>query len=955
MINIDLNIWKEGKRRIPTIFLLVLSSLIYINVSAKESHFLKGEGKFVSFSMEHGFDFASPVQRQNQYYLDATYPKSAGSGNALHFNSSDKVSIANLSLGNTYTISFWVKFDAEIKANGNRQDIMYGISSARPHLSVNSESDGKIGLYTSQGNNHRDVKTAKTSWDANKWYHLTFSIKNNSQKIYVNGILDTSYSFSGGYSNWEGVSLGRSTGGFAGTMDELSIWSDDLDQSTIQGIMNTKILESHTKINKLLAYYRFDKGSNDTLYDLTTNYDGVLTYNSNVKWVTSGAPMGDKSTTSLGSSAVATIQTDSGGIFSALATSGFSSDEGVQVYFNSNAPNSVLKPAGVESILPAYGYMGVNKIGDSSDTYTVVIDYSSISGLSSTQKTKLVLLKRENDEDSTWELASNASHNNVNTGVITLPGQTGTQYVLGTANSFTDATAYFTNSSAGTILNVKNNGTGFGTMASGLSGASSVAYDATNDYAFVYRSNTIVRMKGDGTGQTTIVTGQSSTRKVIVDPDNQMIYFSDYTGGTIKKCSYTGSGLSTVKSGIGPLGIYLDKTNQVIYWADLGGSYIGKVNVDGTGSSTLVTGQADIRDVAYDHINDALFWTRGNQNTLYKKVGAANTMSLIIGATGIYGMDLDVDNQLIYWAENTTGKIQVARTDGTDKTTLYTSSGPIYVSYGRYITPLVYAGMGNALTFDGTNDYVSIPHNASLNLSGKYTIMAWAKTHQYGVQAQVIGKSNTSGTQATYSLFLSGSQGWAFQSYDGTFDLIYSNTAPTINEWYHLAGVYDAGNIYLYINGELVGSNTSGTPVHNSIPLVIGGFSDGQRFNGEIDEVQIWTDALSATEIANYYKRRPNLSNTDLLAYYSFDETSGLVLPDLSSNAHHGVLTNMTGNEWTEGPDSLSFEIYESALVGDTVGYVTGWTSYGTLSFTKIGGATSDFDINSTSGVVTVA
>lgn len=858
-------------------------------------------------------EFYTPlIPSSSSNSLDTSYPTVSGSGYALKFSPGNYARIPNLSVGNKFTVSMWVKFDTEIKSNGSRQDIMYGINYARPHLSANRESDGKIGFYTQQQNSQRDIKTTKSQWDANKWYHLAFTFKSGEQKVYVNGILDASYSYNGGFTNWGGVTLSRSSGGFSGALDELSVWSDNLNQSTIQGLINSKITNSHSKLNKLQAYFRFDYGTGNTLYDLSKNANGTLHYTSSSKWVVSGAPIGDTSNISIGSSASASIIMNNGGAFTASASQGFSSNEGIQIYYSQSAPNVTTLPTGVDSIFSSFGYIGVNKIGDPTDQYTVVANYSSISGLSNTQKKYLVLLKRENDLDSTWEIATNASHNNLSTGVITLPGQTGTQYVLGTVNAFTDATVYFTNQSAGTILKVKNNGTGFGTIASSLSGASSIAYDATNDFAFVYRANTIIRMKGDGTSQTTIVTGQSSTRDVVVDPDNQVIYFSDYNGGTIKKCSYTGSGLTTVKSGIQPLGIYLDITNQVIYWADLGGSYIGKVNVDGTGTTTLVTGQADIRDVAYDDVNNTLYWCRGNQNTLYKKVGTGSATSLITGASGIYGIDLDVENQVLYWAEYSTGRIKIARTDGTNNTTLYTSSGPLYVSFGRK------GEQGGALAFDGSNDYVALADTVGNTGMKELSIEAWIKV-----------ASSTGNFQAIVSN--AGNNFIHFQAYSAGNIAVYTDNGaiylPIIPEtpygvWKHVAVTVKSGESKVYVNGVQVGSTV--TTAFNSINVdnnnSIGrGFSSTRYFKGEIDEVRIWNRALCQVEIQSRLScSLDTASAAGLLSYYDFangvaggTNTGLTTLLDNSGNGHNGTLTNLaltgTASNWVSQSDSVSF------------------------------------------------
>jgi hypothetical protein len=95
------------------------------------------------------------------------------------------------------------------------------------------------------------------------------------------------------------------------------------------------------------------------------------------------------------------------------------------------------------------------------------------------------------------------------------------------------------------------------------------------------------------------------------------------------------------------------------------------------------------------------------------------------------------------------------------------------------------------------------------------------------------------------------------------FGLPVGQRAPVVNQWVHLAGTYDSstGKAALYVNGELIGTETSGgeiriDPESLERPLVIGAEINGSnieevasQFNGYIDEVRIYDRALSDQEI----------------------------------------------------------------------------------------------------------
>jgi len=77
------------------------------------------------------------------------------------------------------------------------------------------------------------------------------------------------------------------------------------------------------------------------------------------------------------------------------------------------------------------------------------------------------------------------------------------------------------------------------------------------------------------------------------------------------------------------------------------------------------------------------------------------------------------------------------------------------------------------------------------------------------------------------------------------------------NNWYHVAGTYDAGtgSLKVYVNGILDGSSTDLGPInYGGADVVIGNANDGYDlpFRGVIDEVKFFDRALTPQEIINY-------------------------------------------------------------------------------------------------------
>ena len=177
--------------------------------------------------------------------------------------------------------------------------------------------------------------------------------------------------------------------------------------------------------------------------------------------------------------------------------------------------------------------------------------------------------------------------------------------------------------------------------------------------------------------------------------------------------------------------------------------------------------------------------------------------------------------------------------DASGNTLTGTISGATWTTGGKY---------GSALVFNGTNALVTIPNAASLQLTVGMTLEVWVNpTTVSGAWRDVIYKGDDN-----YYL-----EGMSPQSQrpgmGGTFSPspLYGTAALTANTWTHLAATYDGATMRLYVNGVQVASRAqTGNIATSTNPLQIGGDSIyGQYFAGMIDEVRIYSRALTQTEI----------------------------------------------------------------------------------------------------------
>ena len=269
--------------------------------------------------------------------------------------------------------------------------------------------------------------------------------------------------------------------------------------------------------------------------------------------------------------------------------------------------------------------------------------------------------------------------------------------------------------------------------------------------------------------------------------------------------------------------------------------------------------------------------------------------------------------------------------------------------------------VGQALNFDGNNDYISLPSTVP-RVSGTFSISAWVNpstlTPATGGEAYVI------------SDWLASGKNYILRQYNSTIELLVGNGstsqdaslyagALSVGKWTHVVAVVNGTSHTLYIDGVNSGQATgsySGGVTANS--MNIGGTNGGTvtaLFKGSLDEVRVYNRALSASEIWGLYQAgaADKMNSADsqgdalekgLVGYWKLDDASGTSATDSSGNANTGTLTN--GPTWTTGQiggatdfDGTNdyIQIPSNAAYDSTVGTWSFWVKVDT-----IGGTTPD-------------
>ena len=170
--------------------------------------------------------------------------------------------------------------------------------------------------------------------------------------------------------------------------------------------------------------------------------------------------------------------------------------------------------------------------------------------------------------------------------------------------------------------------------------------------------------------------------------------------------------------------------------------------------------------------------------------------------------------------------------------------------------------VGQAFSVSG-GAYIEIPDSTNLNFTGTnpMTVELWACRTGNGASMQLLNK-RSGGLDVEFQLCLNPVEGLSFGGIGSTGDasLVTTGIPMPLNQWWHLAGVFDGAQLRFYINGILVASAPGRLGPTNTGPIRLGAMDGAQpeAFEGLLDEVTLYNRALSGDEILSIYQAGTN-------------------------------------------------------------------------------------------------
>jgi subtilisin-like proprotein convertase family protein len=246
----------------------------------------------------------------------------------------------------------------------------------------------------------------------------------------------------------------------------------------------------------------------------------------------------------------------------------------------------------------------------------------------------------------------------------------------------------------------------------------------------------------------------------------------------------------------------------------------------------------------------------------------------------------------------------------------------------------------------GSTSYIAVRPDAVYDFQGDFTVECWVNLEDVaGAMQSILTKTRTVGSTGYRLGFTNGKLGWI-----GGGQALASQTAVPYGEWSHVAVTYASASrlMTIYVNGQADTSKTfpSGwAPVVNTDSLYIGYYpftgAYGSGFlslRGEMDDLRIWSRALSASQISRFWRMTLGSGTGSwyegLELSYTFDKAWGgvpatLTCTDQSGNrrsgiVHRGAITYRGEQQPVTVADQVAIDL------DGTGDYVAGYSTFST-------------------------
>ena len=170
-----------------------------------------------------------------------------------------------------------------------------------------------------------------------------------------------------------------------------------------------------------------------------------------------------------------------------------------------------------------------------------------------------------------------------------------------------------------------------------------------------------------------------------------------------------------------------------------------------------------------------------------------------------------------------------------------------------------------SLALTGSN-YQDTASSSSLQLN-QFSVAAWFKTStNFGSDAYIVNKggvgSDSAGQNLNYGIWMTSTEQIkaGFETSSGADQFVTSVNTYSDGQWHYVVVTNDGSTLKLYVDGVQVATKSTSSATPESVgtkPVRVGANSrvtpPGNFFTGEVDEVRVWNDDLTAQQVSDAF------------------------------------------------------------------------------------------------------